>query len=42
MIYVEVSIGRKKQLPKGALSALAVELNKRLQLKFPDIEATIA
>lgn len=41
MIYVEVTIDRKKTLPKGAASALAIELNKRLQRKFPDIEATV-
>ncbi|SMG37097.1 DinI-like family protein [Cedecea sp. NFIX57] len=41
MLYVEVTIDKKKELPKGALSALAVEFNKRLQSKFPDIEATI-
>ncbi|WP_262017370.1 DinI-like family protein [Serratia liquefaciens] len=41
MLYVEVTIDKKKQLPAGAASALAVELNKRLQRKFPDIEATV-
>ncbi|HEY3986341.1 DinI-like family protein [Cedecea sp.] len=41
MLYVEVTIDRKKELPKGALSALAIEFNKRLQNKFPGIEATI-
>nr|SAY44326.1 DNA-damage-inducible protein I [Serratia marcescens] len=41
MLYVEVTIDRKKTLPKGAASALAVELNKRLQRKFPDVEATV-
>jgi len=41
MIYVEVTIDRKKALPKGAASALAIELNKRLQRKFSDIEATV-
>uniref|UniRef100_A0A9X8VEK8 DNA damage-inducible protein I n=1 Tax=Serratia marcescens TaxID=615 RepID=A0A9X8VEK8_SERMA len=40
-MYVEVTIDRKKTLPKGAASALAIELNKRLQRKFPDIEATV-
>lgn len=28
-------------IPAGAASALAIELNKRLQRKFSDIEATI-
>ncbi|EPH2538470.1 DinI-like family protein [Serratia marcescens] len=41
MIYVEVTIDKKKQLPAGAASALAIELNKRLQRKFSDIEATV-
>jgi DinI-like family. len=41
MLHVEVTIDRKKTLPKGAASALAVELNKRLQRKFPDVEATV-
>ncbi|ULH09873.1 DinI-like family protein [Serratia marcescens] len=41
MLYVEVTIDRKKTLPKGAASALAIELNKRLQRKFPDVEATV-
>ncbi|CVD28977.1 DinI family protein [Serratia bockelmannii] len=41
MLYIEVTIDRKKTLPKGAASALAVELNKRLQRKFPDVEATV-
>lgn len=41
MLYVEVTIDRKKTLPKGAASALAIELNKRLLRKFPDIEAMV-
>ncbi|CAJ0996479.1 TPA: DinI-like family protein [Serratia marcescens] len=41
MIYVEVTIDKKKQLPAGAASALTIELNKRLQRKFSDIEATV-
>ncbi|ULH12445.1 DinI-like family protein [Serratia marcescens] len=41
MLHVEVTIDRKKTLPKGAASALAVELNKRLQRKFADVEATV-
>lgn len=40
-IFVEVRLDKKKQLPAGAASALAVELNKRLQRKFPDAEATV-
>ncbi|EFE94295.1 DinI-like family protein [Serratia odorifera] len=40
-IFVEVRLDKKKQLPTGAASALAVELNKRLQRKFSDIEATV-
>ncbi|KLP34827.1 DinI-like family protein [Enterobacter ludwigii] len=41
MLYVEVTIDKKKKLPIGAASALSVELNKRLQRKFSDIEATV-
>ncbi|WON77848.1 DinI-like family protein [Serratia sp. UGAL515B_01] len=41
MLYVEVTIDKKKKLPAGVASALAVELNKRLQRKFPDVEATV-
>ncbi|WP_025122154.1 MULTISPECIES: DinI-like family protein [unclassified Serratia (in: enterobacteria)] len=41
MLHVEVIIDKKKKLPEGAASALAVELNKRLQRKFPDVEATV-
>lgn len=41
MLYIEVTIDRKKTLPKGAASALAVELNKRLQRKFANVEATV-
>lgn len=41
MLYVEVTIDKKKQLPAGAASALAIELNKRMQRKFPDVEATV-
>lgn len=41
MLYVEVTIDKKKQLPAGAASALTIELNKRLQRKFSDIEATV-
>ncbi|HDU1549284.1 DinI family protein [Klebsiella pneumoniae] len=41
MIYVEVTIDKKKKLPAGAASALAVELNKRLQRKFSDVEVTV-
>ncbi|ULH10790.1 DinI-like family protein [Serratia marcescens] len=41
MLYVEVTIDKKKKLPAGAASALAVELNKRLQRKFADVEATV-
>ncbi|CAI1041588.1 DNA-damage-inducible protein I [Serratia ficaria] len=40
-IFVEVRLDKKKQLPSGAASALAVELNKRLQRRFTDIEATV-
>ena len=40
-IFVEVRLDKKKQLPAGAASALAIELNKRLQRKFSDIEATV-
>ncbi|WP_197091776.1 DinI-like family protein [Serratia oryzae] len=41
MLHVEVTIDKKKKLPDGAAAALAVELNKRLQRKFPDVEATV-
>ncbi len=41
MLHVEVIINKKKKLPAGAASALAVELNKRLQRKFPDAVATV-
>ena len=41
MLYVEVTIDKKKKLPTGAASALAVELNVRLRRKFPDIEAVV-
>ena len=40
-ILVEVRVDKNKQLPAGAASALAVELNKRLQRKFADIEAIV-
>ncbi|WP_337047280.1 DinI-like family protein [Serratia liquefaciens] len=40
-IFVEVRLDKKKQLPAGAASALAIELNTRLQRKFPDVEATV-
>ncbi|WP_337263314.1 MULTISPECIES: DinI-like family protein [unclassified Serratia (in: enterobacteria)] len=41
MLYVEVTIDKKKKLPDGAAAALAVELNKRLLRRFPDVEATV-
>lgn len=41
MLYVEVTIDRKKTLPEDTASALSIELNKRLQRKFPDVEATV-
>ncbi|KFC07797.1 DNA-damage-inducible protein I [Trabulsiella guamensis ATCC 49490] len=41
MLYVEVTIDKTKKLPTGAVSALAIELNKRLQRKYPDIEAMV-
>lgn len=41
-IFVEVRLDKKKQLPAGAASALAIELNTRLQRKFPDVEATVS
>ena len=41
MIYVEVTIDKKKQLPAGAASALTIELNKRLQSKFSDEDNAI-
>ncbi|ULH13628.1 DinI-like family protein [Serratia marcescens] len=40
-MFVEIRLDKKKQLPPGAASALAVELNKRLQREFADIEATV-
>lgn len=41
MLYVEVTIDKTKKLPAGAASALAIELNKRLQRKYPDIETVV-
>ncbi|WP_260514703.1 DinI family protein [Serratia fonticola] len=41
MLHVDVTIDKKKKLPEGATSALAVELNNRLQRKFPDAVATV-
>ncbi|HHA1934331.1 TPA: DinI-like family protein [Enterobacter ludwigii] len=40
-MYVEVTIDKKKKLPIGAASSLAIELNKRLRRKYPDIEAVV-
>ncbi|MFT2788839.1 DinI-like family protein [Serratia sp. T13T92] len=40
-MHIEVTIDKKKKLPAGAASALAIELNKRLQRKFPDAVATV-
>ncbi|NCG54909.1 DinI family protein [Serratia fonticola] len=41
MQHIEVIIDKKKKLPEGAASAFAIELNKRLQRKFPDAVATV-
>lgn len=41
MLHVEVTIDKKKKLPEGAAAALTIELNKRLQRKFPDAVATV-
>lgn len=41
MLHVEVTIDKKKKMPEGAVSALAVELNNRLQRKFSDVAATV-
>jgi len=38
---VEVTIDKTKTLPRGAVSALAVEFNKRLQRAYPGVEATV-
>ncbi len=38
---VEITVDKTKKLPAGALSALAVEFNKRLQRVYPDVEATV-
>ncbi|UAN48557.1 DinI-like family protein [Serratia sp. JSRIV001] len=40
-MHIEVTIDKKKKLPACAASALAIELNKRLQRKFPDAVATV-
>ncbi|OKP31713.1 DinI-like family protein [Serratia fonticola] len=40
-MHVEVTIDKKKKLPEGAAAALTIELNKRLQRKFPDAVATV-
>ncbi len=42
MLHVEVTIDKKrKKLPAGAASALAVELKKRLRRKFTDVDAVV-
>ena len=38
---VEVTIDKTKTLPRGAVSALTVEFNKRLQRAYPNVEATV-
>lgn len=38
---VEVTIDKTKKLPAGAMSALAIEFNKRLEKQYPDVEATV-
>lgn len=38
---VEVTIDKTKTLPAGAMSALTVEFNKRLQRAYPGVEATV-
>lgn len=41
MLHVEVTIDKKKKLPEGAAAALTIELNRRIQRKFPDAVATV-
>jgi len=38
---VEITVDKTKKLPAGALSALAIEFNKRLQRVYPGVEATV-
>ncbi|WP_449649257.1 DinI-like family protein [Rahnella aceris] len=38
---VEVTVDKTKKLPAGAMSALAIEFNKRLKKQYPDVEATV-
>lgn len=38
---VEVTIDKTKTLPRGAVSALTIEFNKRLQRAYPGVEATV-
>ena len=38
---VEITVDKTKKLPAGALSALVIEFNKRLQRAYPDVEATV-
>ncbi|WP_419793171.1 DinI-like family protein [Serratia fonticola] len=40
-MHVEVTIDKKKKLPEGAAAALTIELNRRIQRKFPDAVATV-
>lgn len=38
---VEITIDKTKTLPHGAVSALTVEFNKRLQSQYPGVESTV-
>ncbi|THD43916.1 DNA damage-inducible protein I [Enterobacteriaceae bacterium ML5] len=38
---VEITVDKTKKLPAGAMSALAIEFNKRLKKQYPDVEATV-
>ncbi|NHB92822.1 DinI-like family protein [Photorhabdus cinerea] len=40
-MHVEVTINKSKKLPKGAVPALAVELDKRLKYRWPDIKTNV-
>ncbi|NHB97042.1 DinI-like family protein [Photorhabdus stackebrandtii] len=40
-MHVEVTIDKSKKLPKGAVPALAVELDNRLKRRWPDIKTNV-
>ncbi len=41
MMHVEVTIDKSKKLPKGAVPALAEELDNRLKRRWPDIKTNV-